>query len=773
MKSTFKSLSLALLTVLLSFTAIAADELPFIELIPGRDAPGDLHSYMAYKMMAADESVESAVQTGEFNPVPAGEVGFGRASDSVLIIFDVENMGEKPGQWVVSTGRVAVLAMEFCQFSNGEMRSCFDSIGNPDIGEHLQKFHAHVLDLSLMPGERIQVAIKFQGSNISILYPSIRTPYSHQEMISENLLITSVATTATLVLVIINACLFLLIRNASFGYFVLAELAFVYQSLFLANYPAIFVFYNNFEQSGFFSSLAQIAFGVFSIRFAQVFLQTRANAPRLDLFLRGFLVVSLAILTVVLIQRVIPFATSRNVVFLSVFVSTSASLILPFVGIWAAIRFGTYHVPLMISWLILGGFCFFYTLAAMNVIEGVASVRYWFGAVGFMEAFFITLSLGLDMRRLQSSEIDAQNQLQHELKEKLQLLQTSHTLSRKKNLALTDLADKARLLLSAGHDARNFLGALRFMGASIQSADNLDKAKILGRKVSESTELLNNTLSTIIYSSASGSSQSDLLALEMLEVDKLMGTLMMVHEQSARAKGLTLRCKSTVSYLPTDGTLLTRIVSNLISNAIKYSEVGKVLVTARLRGQSVVFQVYDQGAGISAEALPFLLDPEKERLRLDKQVEGEGAGLEICHSLAARLGGRIRAISMPGKGSRFELELPVVVCPEAGISCTFLPPTMMKERIYEELAEHLVVRAGAAANTEGSIHTRFLNTVEYSLLEREGHLGGSQYHVIVADDRSVEFREQWCEKVDMIIYTPLNESLTLMALARLDEDHTE
>lgn len=773
MISFFGRLSLCFLAGLSSLSSIAAENPRLIELYPGHDATSDLAPYLAYKTLAPAEGVESAVQSGGFLQLPDGQIGFGRASESVLVIFEAQNKGDEPGRWIVSTGRVAVRALEYCQFSEGRMRSCFDGVNNPEIGEHLQKYHAHALDLSLQPGERVQVAIKFQGSNISILYPSIRTPFSHREMIGENLLITAVATTATLVLVIINACLFLLIRNTAFGYFVLAELAFVYQSLFLANYLAIFIFYDDFELSAFFSALAQIAFGVFSVRFAQVFLETRERAPRLHAFLKGFLWISIAILAVVIMQRLVPFASSRNVVLLSVFVSTSASLILPFVGIWAAIRFGAYHVPLMISWLILGGFCFYYTLSAMNLVEGAGSIRYWFGAVGFLEAFFITLSIGLDIRRLQNREIEAQHKLQQGLKEKLHLLRASEALSRKKNLALSDLADKARLLLSAGHDARNFLGALRFMGTSLQHTKDLESAKALGQRVSESAELLNNTLATVIYSSAPGSSQSDILALEMLEVDRLMQTLMMVHEHSAREKGLGLRHKSTVSYLPADGTLITRIVSNLVSNAIKYSDRGEILVTARLRGQSVVFQVFDQGPGISAESLAFLLDPEKERLRLEQQVEGAGAGLEICHALAARLGGSIRAYSVPGKGSRFELVLPLVAHPAASISCSFLPATLLHEREYEELAGYPEITTTLPDSTEDAVHTRFLNTVEYSRLEQEDHLDASQYHVIVADDRSLEFREAWCDKVDLIIYTPVNESLVLTALTSLEAGRAE
>lgn len=755
-----------LIAALYSLPSASQDTPDVVGLYPDSGFNASLIPYAAYKYIDADTSISDAVIAGDFQRSTQGPLTFGRAIGTMLFVFDVENRGDEVGRWVFSTGRVVVLAAEFCEFKDTELLSCFDSIGNPNHSKHLQEYHAHSLVFSLQPGERRRIALRFHGSNISILFPTIRTESGHQAAIWRNLQITTVATVATLVLVILNACLFFMIRNTAFGYFVLAELAFLYQSLHLVNYPTIYFFSENIGLGGVFSSLAHISFGVFSVRFAQVFLRTKASAPLLHNFLSGFLWLAACVLFVVLSQYLLPSITSRNAVFLSALVSTLASLILPFVGVWSAIRYGRYYLPLMFSWLILGGFCFYYTLAAMGVLEGIYEIRHWFGIIGFVEAFFITLTIGLELRLMQNREIQAQASLQEELVEKVQLLEESNELAQKKNVALTDLADRAQLILSAGHDARNFLFALHAVSECIQLAEEPEQVRRFGLQVAETADLLNNTLSTIIYSSSSVSSHSNLLTLEMVDVAALMKTLMLVHEQSAKQKGLGLSYRTSLSSFPGDATLITRIVSNLVSNAIKYSHRGRVLICARRRGGNVVFQVFDQGEGVDPQALSFLVDVKSERVRLQKEVEGEGVGLEISQVLAARLGGSIQARSSPGVGSCFELTM-------AAENAVAQPMTLM---FSTGLAipdtnswpdENFVSLSTEDLPTLQPVDVIFLYPSTFRVLDAESLVPENASVVMVSDDRSIDFREEWSGKADMIVFAPLTPPLLRLAMTLL------
>jgi signal transduction histidine kinase len=742
---------------------------PVVSVFPDRDAVHDLSSFISYKKLAANEEITSISFETDLKQIEGSLVGFGRADGAMLFVLDVKNNGDEEGDWILSTGRVAVLRIEFYELIQGQVVRHVNSADPNTIEGHLKNYHSHSYPFSLKANEEKRLAIVFQGSNISLLYPAIKTELNHQKMIDRNLITTAVASTATLVLILVNACLFLIVRNSVFGYFALAEFAFVYQSLHLANYTSIYLFHNDFELAGFFSSLALLIFPISSIRFAQIFLEIKSAWPKLNTFLNGFLLFSFVVLICVVAERFLDWVNARDVMMLSVLVSVVAGFILPFVGVWGARRFGWYYVPLMISWLIFGGFILFYTLASMTVIEGAHSIRYWFSGVGFIEAFFITISVALNIRLIQDKEIASQKELQSELVDKLRLMSEANDFALSKNIMLQDLSDKGHLMLAAGHDARNFIGGLRYAGEAIQQASDIDKVNHLGQDVLDSATLLNNTLSTIIYSSSTGSSVGDVLAIEMISVKSIMKSLMMTHGQSASDYGLRLSYKSNVSYVPGDSTLLLRILSNFISNSIKYGQQGRILVTARFTPLAVVFSVFDQSGGIDSKNLSHLMSANSERLRIDKDIAGIGSGLHICRSLALQMGALLDARSTLGRGSVFEVRLPHEQTLYSPVSCAFSSLQMMSDTCREAVEERMNVVQLDQLMAGKDIDAIFFSSEDYAGITSGLRCDAKVIKILVTDDSSIEFREQWIDRVDMFVSSPLNESIVMMAMSQLSK----
>lgn len=127
----------------------------------------------------------------------------------------------------------------------------------------------------------------------------------------------------------------------------------------------------------------------------------------------------------------------------------------------------------------------------------------------------------------------------------------------------------------------------------------------------------------------------------------------------ADAKGLVYRSRETTRLALSDTTLVGMILRNLVSNAIRYTHQGGVLVACRLRPQTLVVEVWDTGIGIAAadQAEIFrefhqLGNPERDRQK------GLGLGLAIAERLAKALGHRLWLSSTPNRGSVFRLELP-------------------------------------------------------------------------------------------------------------------
>jgi signal transduction histidine kinase len=113
----------------------------------------------------------------------------------------------------------------------------------------------------------------------------------------------------------------------------------------------------------------------------------------------------------------------------------------------------------------------------------------------------------------------------------------------------------------------------------------------------------------------------------------------------------------------TDDKKLSQILRNFISNALKFTQVGEVRVSARLLdADRVEFAVTDTGIGIAAEHIPNLFGEFVQLdVRLQRRLRGTGLGLSLARKFATLLGGTVAVESEPGKGSRFSVTLPVKV----------------------------------------------------------------------------------------------------------------
>lgn len=220
-------------------------------------------------------------------------------------------------------------------------------------------------------------------------------------------------------------------------------------------------------------------------------------------------------------------------------------------------------------------------------------------------------------------------------------------------------AEKSRLLTYASHDLRQPLHALELFVAHLREQPlRYETAKIVAN-IDQSVQALGEMLDAVL----------DLSRLERGAIQPVIGP-MPVRELWERlgdefggvaaAKNLSLHFRPSPLWLMTDPQLLHRIMLNLVSNAIRYTRTGGVLVACRRSGAHASLEVWDTGIGIPTEhqaeifsAFVQLDNPERQR------VNGLGVGLSIVDRAAALLNIRLQLRSVPGRGSCFKVEVPI------------------------------------------------------------------------------------------------------------------
>jgi signal transduction histidine kinase len=137
-------------------------------------------------------------------------------------------------------------------------------------------------------------------------------------------------------------------------------------------------------------------------------------------------------------------------------------------------------------------------------------------------------------------------------------------------------------------------------------------------------------------------------------------------EREIRARGLTVRMELATETVEAEQEGLREALANLLGNAVKFSrDAGTITVGSRQEGSAVILSVADCGIGFDMKHHDRIFGIF-ERLHHQEDYPGTGVGLAIVRKVAERHGGRTWAVSEPGKGSTFYLELPSVPPPLAG-----------------------------------------------------------------------------------------------------------
>jgi len=239
-----------------------------------------------------------------------------------------------------------------------------------------------------------------------------------------------------------------------------------------------------------------------------------------------------------------------------------------------------------------------------------------------------------------------------------ELTRLNSELAKAKSTAEDANISKTRFLAAASHDILQPLNAARLYVTSLVERQSGGEDARLVENIDESLEAIEEILGALLDISRLDAGAMN-PSISSFRIGDLMRSLEIEYAPIAKARGVALDFVPCSLPVESDRLLLRRLLQNLISNAIKYTPHGRVLVGCRRRGKSLQIGIYDTGVGIPVQKRGEIF---KEFHRLEQGARiarGLGLGLSIVKRLAHVLNHGIALDSNRGGGSFFSVTLPI------------------------------------------------------------------------------------------------------------------
>jgi len=293
---------------------------------------------------------------------------------------------------------------------------------------------------------------------------------------------------------------------------------------------------------------------------------------------------------------------------------------------------------LALRYITLGG----YDNAALGVM--------WIAVLGYLLLF-------VDR---QSRAVVAQIRLRYENEQLVEQLQQQNALAEHARARAEEASrSKSLFFAAANHDLRQPLHSLGLFATALRNGSIDEPGRRLIDQILQCTESLEQLFDNLLDISRLDAGQVE-VKREVVSVDAVFDRLRSTFAVPAQDKGLRLSIRRCNAMLMTDATLLFRVLSNLVSNALRYTERGGIIVACRKRRGVACIEVWDSGVGIPAEQHERIFEefyqlnnPSRDRTR------GLGLGLATVRRIARLLEHPLRLRSAAGRGSRFTIDVPI------------------------------------------------------------------------------------------------------------------
>jgi signal transduction histidine kinase len=582
------------------------------------------------------EDVVAADRAGRFRPLPGRSIDFGFTDARIWLKIPVRNRTAEPRPAVLALNVNYMYKLEAWLVAGGRRDRLFglteqtSFAGRPTDDLHL------AAPFTLAPGEAGAIYISYWSAGATAMPVAIETPESFA---ARNASANAVHAASYAALGVFIGLSLLLAAIARSRLFVLYAIYIGSVLLFImhADGAAFRYLWPNLPQWNAFASLPLgTALNITAALFTRAFLGTAQNYPRFDKAFLGVIVVSaLTIVVGILFER-----AARLVVYPLVFASALVFLS----GGVAALRDrrpgALYYV---IGWATIS----FAALIALAVNTPFSTNYITFDLVRgsiMVDALMMTLALMTYIARLRSERDEHFRRELTAMRANMDLIDRINALEQRCALAQASAQASGRILSSAFHDMRQPLLSLRL---AVQRLTREPAVAQDAARLEASLRHLETLADAVLVESlgiedAPEESPSK-AERETFRAQLVLDALAQMFARDAEEKGLRFRCVASQAALYVEPMVVIRILSNLVANAVKYTNRGGVMVGCRRRGGLSWLCVYDTGPGLATDTF--------ERVMMGPL----DCGLAIAERLAAEHGLVLEMRSSPGKGTVFSL----------------------------------------------------------------------------------------------------------------------
>ncbi|MEZ5922401.1 MAG: sensor histidine kinase [Parvularculaceae bacterium] len=611
----------------------------------------DLTPFVSYFIdESANLSLDEIIsRQNAFQPIATHYIDFGLGEFRVWLHFSLHNPGATEKAWRLDLGRQFVQEIEVFEKRRGlSPTTLFSSHASDPFNARPVKTRTLACPIAVPSGTTIDIYVGYRSASTTSLPMTIGPPAGVRAARGNESNLDA----------IMNGALFAMIGVAllmtpftgwrlslAFALYIFSGVVYVAHA---DGYTVKYIWPNGLPFNDGLNLTFMLVMAASGFNFARQLFDFKKTFPAYDRFLISFIVTALffAFLAIFFIEF-------RWLMVVGYLIIPVGALIQPITGIAALRRSLAGALPYLLG-AIFVIFTFAYAVIA-HLSPGAFSLDRTLDvghAALIVESFAFAAAIVIRLLNMQKERDEAKTAELIAVRQKLAMSSALRDAQKQYVKARELSARRQKQLASVSHDLRQPLAMLRrklhhATGGEEDTANEMHKAidyleQLAGR------QLLAEDQSAIVERQGDG-------AIDRFSARVIFDAANQMFAGEAREKGLEFRVHAVGDQIEADAVALMRVISNLVTNAIRNTTEGGVLLGARRRGGRLAIEVWDTGSGFADDEIVQLM----KRGAKSQSSDGHGLGLAIVQEITARYDLRFSLRSVKGKGSCARIELPI------------------------------------------------------------------------------------------------------------------